>query len=98
RDPANPDLIWIAGEYTKANDSWGTTVAAITAAPATQAAPTVAAGSAANIMQTSATVSAVINTMSAATQYRFEYGTTTSYAAATQWYNTAASAQPTTVA
>ena len=98
RDPANPDVIWIAGEYTKAADSWGTTVAAVSAAPATQAAPAVGAGGASGITPTSAVVSGTVNTMNAPTQYRFEYGLTSSYTAATQWYSTSASTQVKTVA
>jgi hypothetical protein len=97
RDPANPSVIWIAGEYTKANDSWGTTVAAVTAAPVTQAAPTVSTGGVTNVTATSVVVSGVVNTMNAPTQYRFEYGATTAYSAATSWLNLSASTQSSTV-
>jgi hypothetical protein len=88
RDPAAPDVVWVAGEYVQAQNLWGTKIAAVTAAPATPPAvqaPSISYSvpSSTAITNSSAVVLANLNPNGSSTQYAFDYGTTTAYGSTT---------------
>jgi hypothetical protein len=81
-DPNNSTVIWgsnqLNGPVSGTNARWTTRNFALTTATAASA-PTVTTGSATAVTQTSATLNGTVNPNGQATDYHFEYGTSTNY-------------------